>query len=67
MANCLQYLTVSSIKLSEAELKKFFDNEYDPNETYWCTKLQEANWYFETDLENSEAEETLVSIGQIYL
>ncbi|XP_045467090.1 angiotensin-converting enzyme-like [Harmonia axyridis] len=57
----LHYLTESS-KLSEAELKSFFDNDYDQNETYWCTKLQEANWEFESDLENSEAEENLVNV-----
>ncbi|XP_044757063.1 angiotensin-converting enzyme-like [Coccinella septempunctata] len=62
LVSSLQYLTVSSIKLSESELKNFFDNEYDQNETHWCTKLQEANWDFESDLENSDAEEALVNV-----
>ncbi|KAL3278129.1 hypothetical protein HHI36_013474 [Cryptolaemus montrouzieri] len=51
-----------STVLSEPELKSFFEGEYDQNETYWCTKLQEANWNFESDLNNEEKEEELVNV-----
>ncbi|KAK9880161.1 hypothetical protein WA026_010032 [Henosepilachna vigintioctopunctata] len=59
---CTINATTQPVTLSEEALKNFFDDEYDNNGAYWCTKLQEASWSFESDLSNKEKEENMVRI-----
>lgn len=47
--------------LNEQELKKLLTNKYEKDASTICTKVNEAEWDYETDINNHKKEQIVVS------
>lgn len=51
--------------MTESELRDFLKNVYEQFASAACTKMNEAEWNFETDINNSQKEDYLVSFNLV--